>query len=79
MACELYQTLCGVGAYTESENALRGREIWPHKTIGHSINHYMNFETHVTDDFTPECNIYIPLICTISMINLVQRQVAIYV
>ena len=32
--CELYQTLFGAGAYTESDKALRGREVWSRKTKG---------------------------------------------
>ena len=31
-ACELYQTLFSMGAYTESDKALRRREVWPCKT-----------------------------------------------
>ena len=30
-AYELFQTLFGMGAYTESNNTLCGREAWPHK------------------------------------------------
>ena len=49
LACELYQTLFGAGAYTESDKALHGREVWPRETspsytVWHKILTVENFD-----------------------------------
>ena len=43
LACELYQTLFGTGAYTESDKALRGREVWSRDTKANLQFHSNNF------------------------------------